>query len=283
MTFFFTLAFARHSIYKRAILIVADSLMLIFALWLSFSLRFDNWYLPTGGLNNPIVLLVLLAPLVAVPIFMQFGLYRAIIRYLGMKAFLSVFKAVIIYAAAWGLLVFLSGVQGVPRSVIPINAMVALFAIGGSRVLARWLLRPRLHKAFGPHRMVTQRHTQRLIKWLEKTRWIHKQQSHVPFAEAQVFKLRDSRLGYGRLALAMWPLRSNLASWRRANPEADWETALRSLLVPEEGRQPRPSVRKAIEHICKRLEMLSSGHENCPVPTTIDEILAWWETPPPKS
>ena len=26
---------------------------------------------------------------------------------------------------------------------------------------------PRLHKAFGPHRMVTQRHTQRLIKWLE--------------------------------------------------------------------------------------------------------------------
>jgi len=141
MTFLFTLAIAMPSIYKRAILIVADSLMLIFALWLSFSLRFDNWYLPTGGLNNPIVLLVLLAPLVAVPIFMQFGLYRAIIRYLGMKAFLSVFKAVIIYAAAWGLLTFLSGVQGVPRSVVPINAMVALFTIGGSRVLARWLLR----------------------------------------------------------------------------------------------------------------------------------------------
>jgi dTMP kinase len=140
---------------------------------------------------------------------------------------------------------------------------------------------PRLHKAFGPHRMVTQRHTQRLIKWLEKTRWIHKQQSHVPFAEAQVFKLRDSRLGYGRLALAMWPLRTNLASWRRANPEAEWESALRTLLVPDEGRQPRPSIRRAIERICKRLEMLSSGHENCPVPTTIDEILAWWETPPP--
>jgi FlaA1/EpsC-like NDP-sugar epimerase len=48
---------------------------------------------------------------------------------------------VIIYAAAWGLLAFLSGVQGVPRSVVPINAMVALLAIGGSRILARWLLR----------------------------------------------------------------------------------------------------------------------------------------------
>jgi len=134
------LAIAMPSLFKRSILIVADSLMLIFALWLSFSLRLDNWYWPTDGLNNPIVLLVLLAPAVAIPIFMQFGLYRAIIRYLGMKAFLSVFKAVIIYAAAWGLLTFLSGVQGVPRSVVIINAMVALLTIGGLRVLARWLL-----------------------------------------------------------------------------------------------------------------------------------------------
>ncbi|MDB9998298.1 polysaccharide biosynthesis protein [Alphaproteobacteria bacterium] len=140
MTFLFTLAIAMPNLFKRSILIVADSLMLIFALWLSFSLRLDNWYWPTGGLNNPIVLLMLSAPALAVPIFMQFGLYRAIIRYLGMKAFLSVLKAVIIYAAAWGLLIFLSGVQGVPRSVVPINAILALFIIGGSRVLARWLL-----------------------------------------------------------------------------------------------------------------------------------------------
>jgi FlaA1/EpsC-like NDP-sugar epimerase len=141
MTFLFTLIISMPRPFKRSVLIVADSLMLVFALWLSFSLRLDNWYWPAGGVNNPIVLLVLFAPVVAVPVFMKFGLYRAIIRYLGMKAFLSVFKAVIIYAAAWGLLAFLSGVQGVPRSVVPINAMVALLAIGGSRILARWLLR----------------------------------------------------------------------------------------------------------------------------------------------
>ena len=141
MTFLFILVIAMPRSLKRCVLIVADSLMLVFALWLSFSLRLDNWYWPAGGVNNPIVLLVLFAPVVAVPVFMQFGLYRAIIRYLGMKAFLSVFKAVIIYAAAWGLLIFLSGVQGVLRSVVPINAIVELFTIGGSSVLARWLLR----------------------------------------------------------------------------------------------------------------------------------------------
>ena len=61
-------------------------------------------------------------------------------RYLEIKAFLSVFKAVIVYAAIWGLLTYLIGVQGMPRSVVPINAMVTLFTIGGLRVLARWLL-----------------------------------------------------------------------------------------------------------------------------------------------
>jgi len=126
---------------KRSILIAADSLLLIGALWLSFSLRLDNWYWPIGGVNNPIVLLVLFAPVLAVPVFTHFGLYRAIIRYLGMRAVWSIVKAVIVYSALWGVVVFLSGVQGVPRSVVLINAMVAVLAVGGSRMFARWLLR----------------------------------------------------------------------------------------------------------------------------------------------
>jgi len=126
---------------KRSILIAADSVLLIGALWLSFSLRLDNWYWPRGGVNNPIVLLVLFAPVFAVPVFAHFGLYRAIIRYLGMRAVWSIVKAVVVYAALWGLVAFLSGVQGVPRSVVPINAMVAVLAVGGSRMFARWLLR----------------------------------------------------------------------------------------------------------------------------------------------
>jgi len=126
---------------KRSILIAVDSLFLIGALWLSFSLRLDNWYWPRGGVNNPIVLLVLLAPVIAVPVFAHFGLYRAIIRYLGMRAVWSIVKAVIMYAALWGLIVFLSGVQGIPRSVVPINAMATVLLIGGSRMFARWLLR----------------------------------------------------------------------------------------------------------------------------------------------
>ena len=126
---------------KRFILMFVDCLLLIGSLWLSFSLGLDDWYWPRGGVNNPIVLLALFAPAVALPAFAQFGLYRAIIRYLGMRAVWSIVKAVTVYAVLWGLVVFLSGVQNVPRSVVLINAMVALLAIGGSRMFARWLLR----------------------------------------------------------------------------------------------------------------------------------------------
>jgi FlaA1/EpsC-like NDP-sugar epimerase len=126
---------------KHGILIILDSAILIGALWLSFSLRLDNWYWPVGGVNNPIVLLVLFSPVIALPVFAYFGLYRSIIRHIGLGSVGSIVKAVGVFAALWGLAAFLSGTSGIPRSVVLINAMVALLAIVGSRMFARWLLR----------------------------------------------------------------------------------------------------------------------------------------------
>ena len=80
------------------------------------------------------------APVIAIPIFIHFGLYRVIVRYIGMRAVWSIMQAVALYSMLWGLLALLSGVPGIPRSVILINAMVALLAVGGSRLVMRWLL-----------------------------------------------------------------------------------------------------------------------------------------------
>jgi len=125
---------------KRVILLLADVFLLVGALWSAFSLRLGYWYWPPQQTEESILLLILIAPIIAVPIFVRFGLYRAIIRYLGMRAAWSVVQAVALYAVLWGLLAMLSGVPGIPRSVILINAMVALLAVGGSRMLMRWLL-----------------------------------------------------------------------------------------------------------------------------------------------
>ena len=129
-----------HKQLKRSILMLGDVLLLIGALWGSFSLRLGEWYWPQLGMEDPIFWLVVCAPLIGIPVFIYFGLYRAIIRFLGMRAAWSVTRAVALYAVLWGFLVLLSGVSGIPRSVIIINALMALLVIGGSRAFARWLL-----------------------------------------------------------------------------------------------------------------------------------------------
>lgn len=141
---------------------------------------------------------------------------------------------------------------------------------------------PSLHRQLGPVRSVTKRHTQRLVKWMEQERWIHRQQSHVPFAEAQMFKLRKSRLGYGRLCLAMWPLRIALASWRRSNPESDWADALSEIIQSTEDKKVPLQIRNAVKHVIERLTLISSGHAECPVPQNEEELVIWWSIEPPE-
>lgn len=121
---------------KRLILLSVDLFLLLFSLWASFSLRLGELFLPDGNM----VYLFLAVPVIAVPIFIRFGLYRAIIRYIGFVAMWAVIKAVSLYTLIWGVVVLLSGIAGVPRSVLLINWLVAVLLIGGSRALARWWL-----------------------------------------------------------------------------------------------------------------------------------------------
>ena len=122
---------------KRLVLLFGDILLIPAALWLAFSLRLGEIYLPA----DEIPYLFLLAPVLSVPIFIRFGLYNAIIRYIGFHALWTVIQAVSIYALLWGTLALLSGVDGLlPRSVIIINWFIALMFVGGSRMIARWWL-----------------------------------------------------------------------------------------------------------------------------------------------
>jgi FlaA1/EpsC-like NDP-sugar epimerase len=121
---------------KRLVMLSFDVLVLPFALWLSFSLRLGELYLPKGD----IIYLFLAVPFIAIPLFVRFGLYRAIVRYIGFLAMWAVVKAVSLYTLIWGVLVLLSAIPGVPRSVLFINLLVTLLLIGGTRALARWWL-----------------------------------------------------------------------------------------------------------------------------------------------
>jgi len=122
--------------YKQLIMLFIDSVALVLILLASFSIRLGYWYFP----QDDLIWVIFGAPVVASIIFIRFGLYRAVIRYIGFKALWAIVQAVSLYALVWGVIGFMVAVEGIPRSVILINWILSLLAIGGVRVVARWLL-----------------------------------------------------------------------------------------------------------------------------------------------
>lgn len=134
--------------YKKAIMVVADMIALPLALWSGFALRFAEWW-PVSYMEKALELFILV-PFVGVVIFMRLGLYRAIVRFMGAQAILSVCKGVFALAVLLWAGAILLQIQPFPRSV-PINfALAALVYVGGSRLLVRsyyhWLLRNYIDK-----------------------------------------------------------------------------------------------------------------------------------------
>ena len=121
---------------KQLVMLFADSVALVLILLASFSIRLGYWYFP----QDDLIWVVLGAPVVASIIFVRFGLYRAVIRYIGFKALWTVVQAVSLYALVWGAIGFMVATDGIPRSVILINWVLSLLAIGGVRIFARALL-----------------------------------------------------------------------------------------------------------------------------------------------
>ncbi len=121
---------------KRIISVCFDFFGILLALWLAFCLRFSEIYYPP--LEQ--LWIFLLSPVIAIPIFIRFGLYRAIVRYIGINALGTIFKAVALYILIFSVIVLISGERAglVPRTVYGIDALILLLFIGGSRLIARW-------------------------------------------------------------------------------------------------------------------------------------------------
>ncbi len=121
---------------KIGLAVFLDALLCFFATWLALSLRLEQWVLP----NWTHLLPALVSVGVAIPIFVAWGLYRAIFRYSGARALSVLAKAVGIYAIVFATIFAILEVQGVPRSVGLMQPMILFLVIGGSRWLVRsWL------------------------------------------------------------------------------------------------------------------------------------------------
>ncbi|WP_443690998.1 polysaccharide biosynthesis protein [Pseudomonas sp.] len=122
---------------KRLIQVIADIFLVSAALWLAFLVRLgiDDWV-------NPFIdhlWLFIIAPLVAIPLFVRFGMYRAVMRYFGNDALIAIIKAVSLSSLILGVVVYWysNHQEVVPRSILFNYWWLSLVMIGGLRLAMR--------------------------------------------------------------------------------------------------------------------------------------------------
>lgn len=122
---------------KRILQVLADIVLVWLALWMAFVVR-----LGIDELVNPVVLhswLFISAPIVSIPLFIRFGMYRAVMRYFGNDALIAIIKAVSLSALILGVVVYWysNHENVVPRSIVFNYWWLSLIMIGGLRLAMR--------------------------------------------------------------------------------------------------------------------------------------------------
>jgi FlaA1/EpsC-like NDP-sugar epimerase len=124
-----------------------DAVLAVVATWLAFSLRLDTLHIPSGDERG----VYALAPILAIPIFVRMGLYRAIFRYTGSAAMVATTQAVMMYGALLFVLLLWLRLPNVPRSLGVLQPLLFLLLVGVSRAVARfWLADRGFIKGAGP-------------------------------------------------------------------------------------------------------------------------------------
>lgn len=130
---------------KRMVMLVTDALALPLMMYLAFAIRLGDW-LPL--LSDGLLLMLVLAPLAALPLLTLAGFYRAVVRFLGSEMAWIILAVMTVTALVLGAALYLGQVAGVPRSVIFIFWALSMLYLGGSRFLVRrylvWSLRDQL-------------------------------------------------------------------------------------------------------------------------------------------
>tara|TARA_B100000953_G_scaffold266598_1_gene234844 strand:+ start:120 stop:401 length:282 start_codon:yes stop_codon:yes gene_type:complete len=85
-------------------MVLFDVIFIVLVLLGSFSISTGFLFWPPDEL----FWIIFGAPVIAIPVFISFRLYRSVIRYIGFRALSSIAQAVTLYAVVWGLISLMS-------------------------------------------------------------------------------------------------------------------------------------------------------------------------------
>lgn len=121
---------------KRSVVLIVDVLSGLLATWAAYSLRLETLHWPQGDEWW----IYLSGPLIAIPVFVRLGLYRAIFRYTGLDALVTTGLAVLIYAVIHLVLLQWYMWPVFPLTLGVLQPILFLLLVGMSRALARFWL-----------------------------------------------------------------------------------------------------------------------------------------------
>jgi FlaA1/EpsC-like NDP-sugar epimerase len=121
---------------KRAGALGMDAFVCAIMVWIAFNLRLESW--TPWSYSHFIAFMGSVA--FALPLFIVFGLYRAIFRYAGLPALMTVLKVVAIYAMLYCFVFTVVGVSGVPRTVGVLQPLLLLLGVTLSRAFVHYWL-----------------------------------------------------------------------------------------------------------------------------------------------
>ena len=127
---------------KHFLMMVTDLFLVFASLWLAFALRLSEWFWP----NQSQLWLFIAVSILAPPIFVNFGLYREVVRFIGHRGMMAIVQATGVLVLLWLLVttailpLYFDLKILFPRSIPILFWITLLLIVGGSRQLARWLL-----------------------------------------------------------------------------------------------------------------------------------------------
>ncbi|WP_439589615.1 polysaccharide biosynthesis protein [Hydrogenophaga sp.] len=121
---------------KRLMALVVDIALCVLTVWLALCLRLEHWV----QLRPEHWWAVFGSIAIALPLFVRFGLYRAIFRFSGWNAMVSLAQAMALYSIFYATIFTVVSVPGVPRTVGVIQPLLLLVSVGLTRVVVRYWL-----------------------------------------------------------------------------------------------------------------------------------------------
>ena len=119
--------------WKQSALLALDLIFIPLAIWLAVVVRWGGMAYQFQVVDFVAIVMTMVA---SAAYFLRIGLYRAIIRFMGQQAILTIIKGVTASAVILAIAGFLTK-SGIPRSTPVIYWATGLFLIGGSRLLVR--------------------------------------------------------------------------------------------------------------------------------------------------